>query len=165
MQGELEPQGSSLSPSTGQRKRCLLPTPRLIALITAALGSLPAFPSPARTSGRQSRITGFIASAWKLLPAPSVRQEVGARGSIASVPQPAPGGHACVAALPEAQHPPPLSCNSREPQGAGRLRGRSREGGVPAVGGECQVPRSRDVNRSDKYALTSIMLLSCSAKK
>lgn len=72
-----------------------------------------------------------------------------------------------MAGLPEAQHPPPLSGKSREPQGAERCRlppwlQLGRKG---ARRGECQVPRSWDINRSDKYALTSIMLLSCSAKK
>lgn len=71
-----------------------------------------------------------------------------------------------MAGLPDVQHPPPLSCNSREPQGAERCRPPPwQQPGKKSAGGECQVPRSRDINRSDKYALTSIMLLSRSAKK
>lgn len=70
------------------------------------------------------------------------------------VPGRAARGAAPIAALP----PQPGAAGSRVLLAADA----GKEG---CEGGEHQVPHSRDINRSDKYALTSIMLLSCSAKK
>lgn len=113
-------------------------------------GQPPAFTCPARTSGRPCCITAFIVRACKLLVPPASskrwRQEVSSQASCS--PRGLQHGWAIRGAAPprSCRLPPPLQ---------------------PEEGckGGCGVLCSRDINRSDKYALTSIMLLSCSAKK
>lgn len=58
------------------------------------------------------------------------------------------------------QHAAPTSALLQSAASLGQSLGRDRR-----VQGQGQVPCSQGINQSDKYALTSIMLLSCSAKK